>query len=133
MSHTPGPWRVGSKSGYNMNTVFHEQPTRYEGEEGGICQVYNLPMHTTATELVALNKEGRYLEGIANARLIAAAPQLLEDRDKYKAQRDQLLEALEGITLVYMGPPDEYNERREIDYSWAPKVRAAIAAAKEGK
>ena len=55
---------------------------------------------------------------------------LTDAADLITAQAEQLRqmrEALEAISLVYMGPPDEYNERREIDYSWAPKVRAALA------
>lgn len=75
MSYTTGPWRVGDKNGYNANAIFHAEPTRYEGEEGSVCAVYGIPLNTTLQKVIA---SGRYEQGLANARLIASAPQLLE-------------------------------------------------------
>jgi hypothetical protein len=68
--HTPGPWTVGARGKYgthNANIIFSN------GGEGSVATVYGLPMHTNLEEV-----DPKYAEGMANARLIAAAPELLE-------------------------------------------------------
>jgi hypothetical protein len=68
--HTPGPWTVGQKGDYgtyNANVI-------YAGSEG-ICAVGQIPLHT---KLEQISGEPRWQTGLANARLIAAAPDLLE-------------------------------------------------------
>lgn len=64
--HTSGPWTVGMASGRNPNTVF--------AGEDGIASVFGLPLHSKIDEL---DKEW-HQQPLANARLIAAAPDLLE-------------------------------------------------------
>ena len=84
-------------------------------------------------EVMPIDADG--IEGEKLARLIASAPQLLEDRDKYKAQRDRLLEALEMYEL-YANEVAEHGETpvsRTLMRSARIQARAAIAAAKEGK
>jgi hypothetical protein len=68
--HTPGPWTVGVAGRYgtaNANIIFSN------GGEGSVATVYGLPMHTKLEEV-----DPKYAEGMANARLIAAAPEMLE-------------------------------------------------------
>jgi hypothetical protein len=68
--HTPGPWTVGLRGEYgtqNANIIFSN------GGESSVATVYDLPMHTKLEEV-----DPRYAKGMANARLIASAPELLE-------------------------------------------------------
>jgi len=69
-AHTPGPWRMGSEKGYNVDSIQSAVADR------GIAQVYGVPLHTRVDDK-CLRAE-RYSESLANARLIAAAPELLE-------------------------------------------------------
>ncbi len=64
--HTPGPWRVGFANGSNVNTVTH-------GDDVAIATVYGVPLHCRIDEL----KDSKWKVGLADARLIAAAPDLL--------------------------------------------------------
>ena len=68
--HTPGPWHVGMRSGNNGNTVY-----AYNGEsehfDQSICTVYGIYLYKSA-------KETKDNPGAANARLIAAAPEMYE-------------------------------------------------------
>ena len=69
-AHTPGPWMVGVSSKYgtnNANIIFSN------GGESSVATVYGLPMNTKLEEV-----DSHYAEGLANARLIAAAPDMLE-------------------------------------------------------
>lgn len=66
--HTPGEWVQGRKKEYgtySADMIF--------GPDGGICQVYGIPMNTKVEDVKGTN----YEEGMANARLIASAPDLL--------------------------------------------------------
>jgi len=65
--HTPGPWVVGMRNGYNPNTVFSEG-------DNGIASVFGVPMHCHIDDLTHI----RDVQPLANARLIAAAPDMLE-------------------------------------------------------
>jgi hypothetical protein len=68
--NTPGSWVVGTKSEYgtyNANMIFDSQ-------DGSVAMVYGLPSNTTLEKM----DDERYAEGKARARLIAAAPELLE-------------------------------------------------------
>lgn len=98
--HTPGPWTVGMAGQYgthNVNII-------YAGADNSVATVYGLPMHTKLE-----NIEPRWTEGLANARLIAAAPELLEalqeianDPDSFEVltqwQRDQVRAAIAKAT-----------------------------------
>lgn len=64
---TPGPWRQGSLRGYNACTIFAD------ADSESIATVYGIPIHTQVGDV-----SERYAEGMANARLIAASPDLLE-------------------------------------------------------
>ncbi|MDE2096541.1 MAG: hypothetical protein KGL39_04785 [Patescibacteria group bacterium] len=67
--HTPGPWQVGNKNGYNISTIHAA-----DGETA-ICNLF-LPLNTQTSEIPKLGE--RYAEDLANARLIAASPDLLK-------------------------------------------------------
>jgi hypothetical protein len=72
MTHTKGPWSVGLKSKFetlNPNFIYAEN-----GDS--ICSLFEVPMHTSLEEL---QRSGNHHDsvGLANARLIAAAPDLL--------------------------------------------------------
>jgi hypothetical protein len=71
--HTKAPWQVGNK-GHNANIV-------YSGDSG-IADVYGIYQHTSLEEIL-LDK--KCAEGLANARLIAAAPELLEALENAQA------------------------------------------------
>lgn len=68
--HTPGPWHIGMRGGANSNLIY-----AYNGvdqhHDTPICSVYGMYQHCDVNE----QKDN---EGLANARLIAAAPELLE-------------------------------------------------------
>lgn len=71
--YTPGPWRHGAQNGSNANNVYavngmgpHDEPN--------ICSVYGIPLYRRVDE----EFRDIYHQGLANARLIAAAPELLE-------------------------------------------------------
>lgn len=79
--HTEGPWRIGRKDddGYGSNILI------------------DAPSNNTAFTACALYiGPGRYAEQLANAKLIAAAPDTLAERDRLKAVNAGLVEALEG-------------------------------------
>jgi hypothetical protein len=66
---TPGPWTVGTTGQYgtyNPNVI-------YASDENSVATVYGLPMHTKLEDI-----EPRWEQGLANARLIAAAPRMYE-------------------------------------------------------
>ena len=62
--HTPGPWVIGN-DGYNANTVC--------AGNTGVCQMYGVPMNARVDDVGE-----RYAVGMANARLISAAPDMYE-------------------------------------------------------
>jgi hypothetical protein len=103
MTHTPGPWAV-------------EQPSGNEGE----AEVISTPTRTVGwTASTWDDDEGEDVvtaEDKANARLIAAAPELLD------AAR---------IALAMMGGDDDGPDDDDMFDVWQ-KVRAAIAKA-EGR
>lgn len=92
MTHTKGPWRVGSPSGHNACTV-------HAGHEA-VANVYGIALHRHVDELSA-----RDAEGLANARLIAAAPALLDALEAYILARNDgypqpLMEIAEAKTAA---------------------------------
>lgn len=68
--HTPVPWFVGMRGGYNADIVYDRSGKEYY-EDKSICQLHGLAMHRQLSEMDDS-------EELANARLIAAAPELLE-------------------------------------------------------
>lgn len=122
--HTPGPWHIGLRSGHNINIIYARDGVDLH-DDTAVAEVFNLPMHTGLDEIPALmERSDRYATGIANARLIAAAPELLEAVAMF-------LEATEGTALVEakdaMG-----NDAWEPIYRAGVAARAAIAKAKGG-
>lgn len=79
--HSPHPWRIGTGNGYNPSQIV-------DANGNGVAQVYGIPLHTRIDEL---GKSAAL--GLSNARLIAAAPELLA--------------ALEA--LVMSNTPDTYD------------------------
>ena len=72
--HTPGPWYIGyQRQGItpNANGVNAGPP----GEERSIAQVYGVWSNSSLEEC---EQDSRNAEGLANARLVAAAPEMYE-------------------------------------------------------
>jgi len=86
---TRPPWSVGSK-GYNISGV-------YSGEDG-IASVFGVPMHTAESEIPSLDE--RWHEGLANARLLAAAPDLARTVISQASTIEKLREALAGTCAL---------------------------------
>lgn len=80
--YTPGPWRHGRKPKSFIRSDNSERTLTFGADliladdgETAICQVYGINLNTTLEEALASE---RCAEGIANARLIAAAPEMYE-------------------------------------------------------
>jgi hypothetical protein len=123
--HTPGPWWTDGV---------------YSEDEGGVAIIAAstdcgpLPGNPTrgmvafATELLAYRAD----ECIANARLIAAAPETAAERDRLRAINADLLAALRNaVRIVDFYMKSLGVEPADIQESLAP-ARAAIARA-EGR
>lgn len=65
--YTKGPWSVGMSNGHNPSTIFAD------GDDA-IASVFGVPMHCHIDDI----KDIRDAHPLANARLIAAAPDMLE-------------------------------------------------------
>lgn len=92
MSHTPGPWKLVPAKNPSYNLVCAER------------------WHKLARVVVRMMGHGSDSEeGVANARLIAAAPELLEAAEK----------ALQYMRL-----------HKYADQAWADDLASAIAKAK---
>ena len=61
-AHTPGPWVFVGKEIHDQKTLFDESGVRIGNTPNSICEIHPMPSGCHA----------------ANARLIAAAPELLE-------------------------------------------------------
>lgn len=92
--HTPGPWRVV--------------------EDGGFRGIFNLGTGQKVAAVIGSIREGEHIEG--NARLIAAAPELLE------ALREIAIAPCMAELLGRPVDPD--------DACWCPGCRARAAIAK---
>ena len=100
MKHTPGPWEFGGVA--NIATTFDSEVNIYPPKAGPGEYQYSGPV-----AVVAVHDDSG---GEANARLIAAAPDLLD-----------ALKAFPGFT-----------DDATVGDKWIEQVRAAIAKA-EGK
>ena|SRR5271154_2752933 len=96
-AHTPGPWRVGINQRGGAHIVSDEHGLIGETVGGGNCGLQ-------------LNEGGK-AQSLVNARLIAAAPDMLE------ALRD-----------LYTECDAMQHEELDSDPTWGPLMRAAAAA-----
>lgn len=92
--HTPAPWSVGKKT--KLGTFSPHHIYAPDGESS-VCQVYEVPVHCTREEI---GPDPRYKIGLANAELIAAAPDLLaqlslaeEEIAKLRQEKENLIES----------------------------------------
>lgn len=103
--HTPGPWSVGSRNGgFNANTI-------YAGEDS-VASVYGIPLHRTLSEVAGC-------EGLPNARLIAAAPELKQEVGRMISVLENIISRLQPVHALMA---------RELE-SDIQRLRAAIAKA----
>ena len=104
--YTPGPWIVGNEFGKDVSVLRNAGPS---GSSPSWLRVANVPINGPIVgKLTARSREA----GIANARLIAAAPELLE--------------ALKSI--VECGRKSFTNKKYDVYFESA---RAAITKAEE--
>jgi hypothetical protein len=106
-THTPGPWRVGAYG----TTVMTGRPNSQANDT--ICSLY-MPIHSGVGELL-LPQDARAEQVEANARLIAAAPDLLEVAKDFQREL--------SLCMAITGNMAEKVARLEA------KVNAAIAKA----
>lgn len=66
---TSGPWMVATADGYNANHVYAPDG------KNAVAQVYGITSHSSLEDV---SQDPRWAEGLANARLISAAPEMLE-------------------------------------------------------
>ena len=79
MKHTPGPWQIGQQH-HTGGGEFYNASCVYQAgtETPAVCSVYGLPINQTRDAVVEMaTRRKDTAEGLANARLIAAAPELL--------------------------------------------------------
>jgi len=104
--HTPGPWSVQNGAVYGCNNPKH-------GSSPHVCALDNTPIRIASMDRDGPNKVHAPTERDANARLIAAAPDMLQ--------------ALERMVAVY-----EYVTQIRHDDDALAQAIAAIAKA-QGK
>lgn len=83
--HTPGPWSIGNSAGYNASHVYHD--------EDGVCTVYGIFSHQSVKQVA---DDPRCAEGLANARLIAAAPDMLAEHEAIARLLSLVIHDLQG-------------------------------------
>jgi len=81
--HTPGPWQIGMGARADDTVRYNANQICTEGSSAGtstsICSVYGIWDHATLAEIEEDAKTiGRCKKGLANARLIAAAPEMYD-------------------------------------------------------
>lgn len=103
--HTPGPWEIGLRNGANSNTIYARNGET-EHDDSTVCSVFRMFMYCDMSE----QKDPI---GIANARLIAAAPNIL----------DELVAARETIQQIQNSMPGPFFQE-QID-----RIDAAIKKA----
>ena len=111
--HTPGPWKL--QAGRSIKTISGEFYLSYGQDRHGNPNFRN------------------FCELDANARLIAAAPETAAERDRLKAEKAELVEALERLEDYTSRATNDLNDQ---DTGWyyqliaaTQKARAAIAKA----
>lgn len=105
--HTPGPWLVGISGNNAIHCVDARRPEDDELIE--ICEVWGTYKDTEETDV-----------SHANARLIAAAPELLEALEECASDLEAEIEARRGAVL---------ERTMERDLATVARARAIIAKA----
>ena len=107
--HTPGPWHIEQGKG----------PMRIATLGGRIASIADF----------APRNDQRI--AVANARLIAAAPETAAERDRLREVNRELVEALERA-LVIRSPNVKWTKAETVRSweAWDGQVRAALARAK---
>lgn len=105
--HTPGPWRTENVKDDNVGIIALDiySPSCTDGI------IATIPLHSEFTDL----------EAVANARLIAAAPETAAERDRLKEINKDLLAALKKLVHV-TGPHDGNGEELENAYAAIAKA-----------
>lgn len=102
-THTPGPWQIGHLGSDKDSTIRYNASNVYDScGEKTICSVSGIYLHCCLSDLER-DDNGRCAEGLANARLIAAAPELLAS---LKQAEDELSGVLEQLEDRFDGAPD---------------------------
>ncbi len=117
--HTQGPWRIGMRNGANANTIYARNGADNYSDDG-ICTVYEIWQHSNIEEV-------QQCKGIANARLIAAAPELLEALDESTSAIRELV----GVIVKHgLAADGKFDGIWEWLNSTCEQADAAIAKAK---
>lgn len=119
---TPGPWEVGMRGGHNANTIFDRSGKGKDAAhyDNSIASVFGIPSHKGVEELGSNS-----VVGLANAILIASAPELLEALKQAVSMLEVYTGCSDGCTC---GDDWTHVERHEIE-----PLRAAIAKATGGQ
>jgi hypothetical protein len=75
---TPGPWQQGMRTGANANCIYKQVGPELHDVDA-IAMVYGIRLNTSAE-----NVTKRWSEGVSNARLISAAPDLYDALEECK-------------------------------------------------
>ena len=118
--HTPGPWEVGMRGGFNANIIFDRSGEDLHSDNG-ICLVYGMYQHQNIDE----QKDSK---GLANARLIAAAPELLSELKNLRRAYVSLLETGRDRIIQHGGQCDSVESMEAADLN-LKSARAAITKA----
>lgn len=109
VKHTPGPWKILRKRPMEMSGNFH-QVTDNERYPAAFVPAWDNP---------AVGEIDGTEEALANARLIAAAPEMLEAL-KEQERADRLLEDGEDVAAM-------------LSYADAKSIRSKAIAKAEGR
>jgi len=105
--HTPGPWAVNEH-----NDITHAQ----NGQVAWVRYTYEQWLKET---------------DLANAKLIASAPDLLAERDRLKAENRRLNEALDGLEAKWQQAASDMDSIGVG--AWQPEVRQCAKELREAR
>jgi hypothetical protein len=117
MKPTEGPWTVGTRSGFNANTIY-DRSGKDAHHDKAICTVSGIFMNRTVeeSELDDYSKEG-----MANANLIAEAGTVYHETGltprEILAQRDYALSVLAEYEKALEDGPENLSYRRYEEIS----------------